>query len=164
MTSKGSKTKNGNNTVVGAQVMAGLSNVVASAGEQDLLQGSDALAAAQQIELQSDVVEALSSDDLDRSMALGAIAGQIAVASEIVYGWQMPELAAFLRNKSDELHDIAVASVERFGVTQVLAAAMVETSNQIGALGANEMLEGMARQEVADAMAELAGGDERTSE
>ena len=35
----------------------------------------------------------------------------------------------------------------------------METSNQIGALGANEMLEGMARQEMADAMADLADGE-----
>jgi hypothetical protein len=40
----------------------------------------------------------------------------------------------------------------------VLADEMLAASNEIGALGANEMLEGMARQEVADAA--LAASDE----
>ncbi len=140
--------------------MAELSDVVAIAGGLDLAQGSEALAAAQDIELQSDAVAALSSDDLERSMALGAIAGQIAVASEIVYSMQMPELAIFLPDKGDELHALAVDGVKRFGFSRVLAESMLETSNQIGVLGANEMLEGMARQDMADAMAELANGDE----
>ncbi len=148
--------KNGSAAAGGAQVMAELSDVVAIAGMQDVAQGSEALAAAQEIEVQSDIVAALSSDDLERSMALGAIAGQIGVASEIVYSLQMPELGAFLRTKSEELHAIAVVAVKRFGATRVLSAAMAESSNQIGALGANEMLEGMARQEIADAMAEVA--------
>ena len=156
MATKSGKTKNGSATMAGVQAMAELSDVVAFAGEQDLAQGSEALAAAQEIEVGSDIVAALSGDDLDRSMALGAIAGQIGVASEIVYSLQMPELGAFLRTKSEELHAIAVADVKRFAVTRALSAAMVESSNQVGALGANEMLEGMARQELADAMAEVA--------
>lgn len=153
MASKSGKTKNG------SAAMAELSDVVGFAGEQDVAQGSEALAAAQEIEVGSDIVAALSSDDLDRSMALGAIAGQIGVASEIVYSLQMPELGAFLRTKSEELHAVAVADVKRFGVTRALSAAMAESSNQIGALGANEMLEGMARQEIADAMAEVAADE-----
>ena len=68
-------------TVIDGETMTELSDVVAIAGEMDIAQGSEALAAAQDIELQSDVVAALSSDDLERSMALGAIAGQIAVAA-----------------------------------------------------------------------------------
>ena len=92
-----------NVTVIGSEAMTELSDVVAIAGEMDIAQGSEALGAAQDIELQSDVVAALSSDDLERSMALGAIAGQIAVAAEIVYTLQLPELAIFLRDKGDEL-------------------------------------------------------------
>lgn len=163
MANKGrKKMEDGRATLGVAQAMAELSDVVGAAGERDLAQGADALAAAQQIEMQSDVVSALSSDDLDRSMRLGAIAGQIGVASEIVYGLQMPELAAFLRTKGEELHAIAVNGIQRFGATRALSAAMAETSNQIGALGANEMLEGMARQEVADAA--LAASNDLTAE
>ena len=145
-----------NVTIIGSEAMTELSDVVAIAGEMDIAQGSEALAAAQDIEIQSEVVAALSSDDLERSMALGAIAGQIAVAAEIVYTLQLPE---FLRDKGDELHAIAVDGVKRFGAGRALSEAMIETSNQIGALGANEMLEGMARQDMADAMADLADGD-----
>ncbi len=154
-------TENGTETltVIDSETMTELSDVVAIAGEMDLAQGSEALAAAQDIELQSDVVAALSSDDLERSMALGAIAGQIAVAAEIVYTLQLPELAIFLRDKGDELHAIAVDGVKRFGAGRALSEAMLETSNQIGVLGANEMLEGMARQDMADAMADLADAD-----
>ena len=149
MASKGKKT--GNQPGLAAQAMAGIGEVVGRAGELDLAQGSDALAAAQQIEMQSDFVAGLSGNDLDRTMALGAIAGQIGVASEIVFGLQLPELGAFLRTKSEELHAIAVESALRFAAGRALSAAMLDTSNQIGALGANEMLEGMARQELAEA-------------
>jgi hypothetical protein len=134
-----------------ADAMAFVGDLMGAAGDNDLAQGAEALAAAQQIEMQSDAVAALSSNDLDRSMKLGAIAGQLGVASEIAYGLQVPELAAFLRTKGEELHAIAVEGVQRFGVTRALSAVMIETSNQIGVLGANEMLEGLARQEAADA-------------
>jgi hypothetical protein len=134
-----------------AQAMADIGSVVGVAGIMDVAQGEDALEVAQRIEMHSDVVAALSSNDLERSMDLGAIAGQIAVAAEIVYSLQMPELAAFLRAKSEDLHDLAVEAVERYGASRVLSDDMMAASNEIGALGANEMLEGLARQEIADA-------------
>jgi hypothetical protein len=161
MASKGKKAGNGTTEAAGvdaAVALAGLGTVVGIAGDLDVEQGQDALEVAQRLEIHSDVVDALSSNDLQRSMDLGAIAGQIAVAAEIVYSIQMPELAAFLRDKSDELHDLAVEGVERYGAGRVLADEMLAASNEIGALGANEMLEGMARQEVADAA--LAASDE----
>jgi hypothetical protein len=144
-------TEDGHAALDMAQAMAVVGDFVGTAGDNDLAQGAEALAAAQQIEIHSEVVAALSSDDLERSMKLGAIAGQLNVASEIAYGLQVPELAAFLRTKSEELHAVAVEGVQRFGVSRALSEVMAETSNQIGVLGANEMLEGMARQEVADA-------------
>jgi hypothetical protein len=143
-------TTNGNALEM-AQAMADIGTVVGVAGILDVEQGESALEVAQRLEMQSDVVSALSDNDLDRSMDLGAIAGQIAVAAEIVFSLQMPELAAFLRAKSEDLHDLAVEGVERYGASRVLSDAMLDASNEIGALGANEMLEGLARQEVADA-------------
>jgi hypothetical protein len=161
MASDSKKAGNGTTEAAGidaAVALAGIGAVVGVAGDLDVAQGEDALAVAQRLEVQSDVIDALTSNDLDRSMDLGAIAGQIAVAAEIVYSLQMPELAAFLRAKSEDLHDLAVEGVERYGAGRVLSDEMLAASNEIGALGANEMLEGMARQDVADAA--LAASDE----
>jgi hypothetical protein len=157
MTSKSSKA-GGNGTVSASQApetgeaMTMMGEILATAGALDVAQGTEALAAAQQLEVQGDVVASLGDDELDRSMELGAIAGQLAVASEILYDLQMPEMASFLRASSDSLHSIAVEGVHRYAASQVLSESLLATSNQVGVLGANEMLEGMARQDAADAV------------
>ena len=91
--------------------MAQLSNVVAAAGIIDMAEGADMLAASQDIEVQSILVSLLSEEDLSLGMDMGAIAGQLAVAADVVALREMPILADFLIDKSEELRDLAVDAI-----------------------------------------------------
>ena len=108
------------------------------------------LAESQDVEVQSEIVRALGRADLEFAMEIAAISGQIAVVSDIATLRDMPVLAIFLEEKGAALHELAVESIVKFGATRVVAQSMAQTASRVGALGANEMAEGMARVEVAD--------------
>jgi hypothetical protein len=114
-----------------------------------MAEGADMLAESQDVEVQSEIVRSLGEADLEFAMAIAAISGQIAVVGDIATLRDMPVLAIFLENKGAALHELAVESIVKFGATRAVAKSMARTAGRVGALGADEMVEGMARLEVA---------------
>jgi hypothetical protein len=57
----------------------------------------------------------------------------------------MPVLAAFLEQRGEWLQEIAVETILSFGATRAVAEAMGETGARVAGLGAEEMVEGVAR-------------------
>jgi hypothetical protein len=128
--------------------------VVSAAGAVDMAQGAEILAASQDLEVQSILVSGLSEEDLRLGMEMGAIAGQLAVAADVVAMLDMPVLAEFLANKGDDLRDLAVDAIIKFGATRAMSQTMEAMGAKIGAMGADEMVEGLARRTVAEAAAQ----------
>ena len=148
----------GQETFKAAQVADVLSQAVGEAGVTDLLQGASMLAASDDIALQSALVSALSEEELGYGMDLAAIAGQLWTVSDVVAGLDMPVLADFLEIKGEELQNIAVEVLLRFGATHALAAYMEETGAEVESLGMEEAFEGAARLDIS------AGMDARSQE
>jgi len=120
----------------------------------DIAQGAEILAASEDLEIQSILVSGLSEEDLRLGMEMGAIAGQLAVAADVVAMLDMPVLAEFLANRGDDLRDLAVDAIIKFGATRAMSQTMEGIGARIGAMGADEMVEGMARRTVAEAAAQ----------
>lgn len=137
-----------------AERMARLSGVVAVAGALDYAQGAEILAASSDIDVQSDLVALLGEEDLELGMGIGAIGGQLEVAAEIAALRDMPVMADFLYTKSAELREMAVDAIIKFAATRVLAQSIAATGAQVGGFGADEMIEGLTRMAVSDAVAQ----------
>ena len=99
------------------------------------------------------LIGAMGAEDLSTAMSLAAIAGQLDAVSNLVSGLEMPILAAFLVEKSDDLHEMAVDTMFRSAATRALASAVEATGKDVAALGVNEIAEGLDRLAVSDAMA-----------
>ena len=134
--------------------MERLSGVVAAAGAVDFVQGANILAASEDIEVQGDLVALLGEEDLEFGMGIGSISGQLGVAAEISAMRDMPVMADFLYDKSNELREMAVDAIIKFAATHALARSIAATGAQVGGYGADEMIEGLTRMAVADAVAE----------
>ena len=85
-------------------------------------------------------------------MDLAAIAGQLWTVSDVVAALDMPVLADFLEVKGEELQEIAVEVLLRFGATHALAEYMEETGAEVEALGMEEAGEGAARLDISAGM------------
>jgi len=66
----------------------------------------------------------------------------------------MPVLSAFLAQKNEELHIIAVEAILRSTASRVLSTAMSISGAEIADLGVNEMEEGLIRLAAAEGLAE----------
>jgi phage terminase small subunit len=132
---------------------AALSEVVATAGVVDVAEGAKLLAASDDIAVQSALVGAMSEEDLAIGMDLASIAGQMWAVSTVTEIMDMPVLSAFLARKNDELHDIAVESMLRFGAARVLSAAMSASGADVADLGVEEIAEGLTRLAVSEDLA-----------
>jgi hypothetical protein len=132
---------------------AALSDAINDAGIADFGQGAAMLAASEDLDVQSALMGALGEEDMADAMSLAAISGQLGAVATIVDSLEMPILAAFLLDKSDELHDLAVGSIYQSSSARALAAAIGATGKDISELGTNEVAEGLARLSVSDAMA-----------
>lgn len=80
--------------------------------------------------------------------------GQLAVAADVVAMLDMPVLAEFLADKGDDLRDLAVDAIIKFAAAHAMANTMESIGAQVGEMGADEMVEGLARRTVADAAAQ----------
>ena len=78
----------------------------------------------------------------------------MAVAADVVALREMPILADFLIDKSEELRDLAVDAIVKFAAARALAGTIAATGAKVGGLGANEMVEGLDRLAVAEAAAQ----------
>jgi hypothetical protein len=137
-----------------AERVAVLSEAVAKAGVTDVLEGAEMLAASEDVAAQSAVVGLLADEDLADAMDIAAISGQLFAVSELLEAIAMPVLAAFLEEKGEELHDIAVDSIFRYNAARSVGEAMAGTGADIGAMGEREIAEGAAGLEAAENLAD----------
>ncbi len=126
-----------------------ISQVVAAAGVNDIAQGAELLSHSDDIAVQSALVASLAQEDLELSMNMAAIAGQLEAVGDLALLMDMPTLAEFLDAKSDELQDMAVDTLLRFGATRALSQLIGKTGEQVADMGVNEMAEGVVRVAVA---------------
>jgi hypothetical protein len=148
-----SKITRGVDASIIASRAAALGRAVGEAGSADLAEGAAMLAASDDLDVQSALIGALGAEDLADAMSMAAIAGQLGAVATVVDGLEMPILAAFLIDKSDELHDLAVESIYRSSATRALASAVGATGKDMAALGTNEMAQGLARLAISDTFA-----------
>jgi hypothetical protein len=95
----------------------------------------------------------MSEDDLEHGLELARLSGELQTAGELVDELRMPVLSAFLTDRAARLHEMSLEqihiAISTEGVSQLLASA----GTKIGALGENEVAEGITRLVVADAAA-----------
>jgi len=144
----------GTDAMLAGDRLSALSEVVATAGVTDIAQGVELLSQSEDIAVQSALVASLSQDEMDMGMQLAAIAGQLEAVSDLSSIMNMPILSEFLDTKCDELHDLAVDTLLRFGATRALAQVMSVTSEEVAVMGIGEMEEGVVRVGVAEGMEE----------
>ena len=138
---------------VAAANAAVLSEAVGVAGILDLAQGAEMLAASDDLAVQTAIVSSLSSEDLEISMQLASMAGRMHSVSNLTALLEMPVLSDFLEDQGDELHELALDMLLRFGATRRLAQEMGLTGTAVAELGSNEMAEGIARLVTAEELA-----------
>jgi hypothetical protein len=144
--------------------MAVLSDVVTVAGVVDIAEGAEMLAASDDVGVMSALVGMMSVGDLEHGMGLARLSGELQTAHKIVEAVQMPVLATFLSERAARLHEMSVEQIRLAiateGVSQILAGA----GKQIGTLGENEVEEGIARLQVAEAASEESEAMRKASE
>jgi hypothetical protein len=135
-----------------AAVAAGLGEVVFEAGVADVEQGADMLAASDDIAVQSTLMSALSAGDLRRGMEIASVSGELRAVADVLAILGMPVVSDFLVDKGEQLQEVAVRSLLRFGATRALAEAMADTSSEVRTLAENELYEGSVRLEASEAL------------
>ena len=63
--------------------------------------------------------------------------------------WHSRQSSPCPRTGASRHHQLAVEAIVKFGAARVVAGTLRQTADQVGGIGANEMVEGMARIEVA---------------
>jgi len=133
-----------------------LSQVVAVAGALDLEQGAELLANSVDIEVMSAIVGLMSYEALDRGLELARIGGELDTVRRVVDQLKMPVLTEFLMRRGERLREIASDVIIRAASGSAMQKTLAATADSVGALGANEMVEGMERGRVAEAGARRA--------
>jgi hypothetical protein len=142
----------GEETLRAAAEASVLSDVVFEAGVSDVEQGADMLVASEDIAVQSALVSALSAGDLRRGMEIAGISGELRATADVLGILGMPVVSDFLMDKGEQLQELAVRSLLRFGATRTLAESMAETGANVQSLAENELYEGSVRLEASDAL------------
>ncbi len=104
-----------------------LSEIVSAAGARDLAQGVEMLVASKDIAAMSAVVAVMGAEDLEQGLALARLSGELRAAYALVRRLHMPVLAAFLSDRGERLHDMAVETALRASSTRALGTALVAT-------------------------------------
>jgi hypothetical protein len=115
-------------------------------------QGVELLAASDDITAMGALVGVMSVEDLERGMELARLSGELRVARSIVRKMQMPVLAAFLGDRSNQLNAMAVDTVFRASGARALATALRATGKDLSELSAEEVAEGVTRLAASDAL------------
>lgn len=139
----------GEDAILGAERRAMLSEMVANAGVNDIVQGAQLVVASEDVQALTAVVSALNTDDLEDTMEIASISGELAVISEVLYAMDLPIISAFLQDRGERLQELAVDNIMRFGAVRALTEAMSETGDEIAMMGDAEMFEGETRLEMA---------------
>ena len=128
-------------------------NRASSAGVNDLMRGADRRAASDDIPTMGAVVHALNEEDLEDVIEIGAISGELAVLSDVLAAMAFDTMSEFLLSRSQRLRELAVDNILRYGAVRALSESLHETSATVGALGEEEVAEGEARLDLAEAAA-----------
>ena len=99
------------------------------------------------------MVASLNADDLEDTMEIASISGEIAVISDVLAELDMETMSDFLLSRSMRLRELAVDNIMRYGAIRALTETMEDVEAEIAELGENEMAEGSARLDLADAAA-----------
>jgi hypothetical protein len=141
-----------------------LSEIVSAAGARDLAQGVEMLVASEDIKAMSAVVAVMGAEDLEQGLALARLSGELRAAYALVRRLHMPVLAAFLSDRSERLHYMAVETALRASSTRALGTALVATGQDLSELSAEEVAEGVTRLVASAALEERSGELEEESE
>ncbi len=144
----------GVDAMAAAEAVAKLGRVVALAGAKDVLEGTKVLAASQDIACQSLAMGALSDEDLDLGLALAGIAGQLRAVTGVVDSLGTSVVAGFLDNKTEQLKQLAETVILRAGAAGSLSSMLAQTSKAVAELGEAEVAEGEAQLAVSEERAE----------
>ena len=137
-----------------ADRLSKLSEVVATAGINDIGQGAELIAAADDVDAVSAAVGLMSVDDLDKGLELGRISGELRVLGRIVDQVEMPVLSAVLSDRSERLTEIATDTILRAAATRSLTDLIEATGRRIGEMGEEEVDEGVLRLAASDIASE----------
>ncbi len=140
----------GEDAILGAERRARLSEMVATAGINDIVQGAQLVVASEDVQALSAVVGALNADDLEDTMEIASISGELSVISDVLYAMDLPVISAFLQDRGERLKELAVDNIMRYGAVRALTEAMEVTGEEIAMMGDAEMAEGEMRIEMAD--------------
>jgi len=141
-----------------------LSEIVSAAGARDLAQGVEMLVASKDIAAMSAVVAVMGAEDLEQGLALARLSGELRAAYALVRRLHMPVLAAFLSDRSERLHFMAVDTALRASSTRALGTALVATGRDLSELSAEEVAEGVTRLVASAALEERSDELEEESE
>jgi len=112
------------------------------------------LVASKDIAALSAVVAVMGAEDLEQGLALARLSGELRAAYALVRRLHMPVLAAFLSNRSERLHSMAVETALRASSTRALGTALVATGQDLSELSAEEVAEGVTRLDASAALEE----------
>lgn len=132
---------------------ASLSDLEAAAGANDLMQGVDMLVASEDIDAMNAIVHSLNEEDVAEAMEIGAVSGELAVVSDVLATLEMDTLSDFILSRSQRLRELSVNNIIRYGALRALNETLGQTGEKIAALGEEEVAEGQARLDLADAAA-----------
>jgi hypothetical protein len=131
--------------------MAILSEAVAVAGIADVAQGAEILAGSEDVSVMSALVGMMSVDDIEHGLELARLSGELQTAGEMVEALRMPVLSKLLTDRAARLHEMSVEQIRRAISTDGISQVLATTGKRIGALGENEVEEGMARLTISEA-------------
>ncbi len=144
----------GVDAMAAAEGVAKLSRVAALAGARDVSEGTRVLAASQDIVSQSLAMGSLSEEDLGLGLTLAAIAGQVRAMIGVVDNLGTSVVAGFLDSRGEQLAQLAETLLLRAGATGALAKALADTGMVVAELGQVEVAEGEAAFRAAEREAE----------
>lgn len=139
-----------------AQRVGELGRVVGAAGEADLAQGIGMMSTASEIQSLSAAFRALSNEDLEQGLRIGRISGELAIISDAAGLLNMPVMARVLDERAMALQQIGVEVLVQYMLGREMSKALEAKGIEVGAFGANEAAEGMARLALSEAAAERA--------
>ena len=123
----------GEDALLSAERRARLSEMVATAGVNDIVQGAQLVVASEDVQALSAVVSALNADDLEDTMEIASISGELSVISDVLYAMDLPVISAFLQDRGERLKELAVDNIMRYGAVRALTEAMDEANRRFGA-------------------------------
>lgn len=141
----------GQDALYSAEQRARLSELVEIAGETDIDQGTEMISAASDVALMNAAIATLNEDDLADAMEIASISGELAVLADVVAEMELTIISDFLFQRSERLRELSSANMMRFGSMRALVEGIEDSSGDLAEMGDDELAEGMARLELAEA-------------